>query len=72
MNRLQKPVAEINPASQVMWLQSMNYSHFVWLKFKQLCHFGCQSLVQGEPSPYSSSFSLVSTQWFLAGFFDQK
>jgi hypothetical protein len=30
MNCLQNPVAEINPPSQVMWLQSMNYSQLVW------------------------------------------
>jgi hypothetical protein len=29
MNRLKKIIAEINPASQVPWLQSMNYSRLV-------------------------------------------
>jgi hypothetical protein len=38
---LQKSAAEINPASWITWLQSINYSCLVWLKFKQLHHFGC-------------------------------
>jgi hypothetical protein len=38
---LQKPDAEIKAASQIIWLQSMNYSHLVWSEFKQLCTYGC-------------------------------
>jgi hypothetical protein len=41
MNWLQKPVAEINPAIRVTWLQSMNYIRLVWQKIKQLRRFGC-------------------------------
>jgi hypothetical protein len=40
MNWLQKPVSEINPASRVTWLQSMNYSRLVRPKFKQLRRLG--------------------------------
>jgi hypothetical protein len=75
MNWLQEPVAEINPASQVTWLQSM--------KFKQLHHFGCWwfwdagllcKASQWFSDAYSNValisyvFSLVITQRLLAGF----
>jgi hypothetical protein len=41
MTGLQKPVAEINPASWVTWLQSMNYGRLVRPKFKKLHRFVC-------------------------------
>jgi hypothetical protein len=41
MNWSSKPLAEINPVNRVTWLQSMNYSHLVRPKFKQLRCFDC-------------------------------
>jgi hypothetical protein len=86
MNWLQKLVAEINPASWFLWLQSMNYSHLAWPKFKQHRQFGCLrfrdfgllyrasdfSAVYSDVDHILSSFSLVSTQNFFSGFLVQK
>jgi hypothetical protein len=41
MKQLRKQVAQINPASRVTWFQSLNYSHLVQPKFKQLIRYGC-------------------------------
>jgi hypothetical protein len=57
--KVQKLFADIHHVTWFTWLQSMNDSSFVQLMFKWFVFL---------LSPFFISFSLVSTQHFLAGF----